>query len=70
MITFLILIIISLHCFIIRETVVNMEEGGLTEEEILETLKTHRQIIAHTKTQHWPMHRKLKVSLIHLFGII
>lgn len=34
----------------------------MTEEEVLETLKAHKQIIANVKTQTWPMHRKLKVG--------
>ena len=33
----------------------------MTEEEIIETLKAHKQIIANIKTQQWPMHRKLRI---------
>ena len=44
-----------------RDTIVTVDES-MTEEEVMETLKAHKQIIANVKTQTWPMHRKLKVS--------
>ena len=39
-----------------------MGEEPLTEDEISETIKAHKQIISNMKSQHWPMHRKLKVT--------
>uniref|UniRef100_T1JR72 Exostosin GT47 domain-containing protein n=1 Tax=Tetranychus urticae TaxID=32264 RepID=T1JR72_TETUR len=42
------------------ETMITIDDS-LTEEEIVETLKAHKQIISNIKTQNWPMHRKLKI---------
>ncbi|XP_074604739.1 transmembrane channel-like isoform X2 [Brevipalpus obovatus] len=42
------------------ETMITIDDA-LTEEEIVETLKAHKQIIANIKTQSWPMHRKLRI---------
>ena len=49
-----------------RDTILTMDEP-MTEEEVIETLKAHKQIIANVKTQTWPMHRKLKVCLVTVF---
>lgn len=55
------------------ETMITIDDT-LTEEEIVETLKAHKQIIANIKTQNWPMHRKLRVgrinSRVHLPGSV
>ena len=40
-----------------------MGDEAFTEEEISETIRAHKQIIANMRSQHWPMHRKLKVYL-------
>ncbi|RWS08508.1 transmembrane channel-like protein 3 [Dinothrombium tinctorium] len=42
------------------ETIITVEDT-LTDEEILETLRAHKQIVANIKTQNWPMHKKLKI---------
>ena len=34
----------------------------MSEEEIAENIKVHRQIIANAKNQNWPINKKLKVS--------
>jgi len=44
------------------DTAISMGDEPMTEEEIAETIKAHKQIISNMKTQIWPMHRKLKVS--------
>ena len=46
-----------------RETAISMGDDAFTEEEISETIRAHKQIIANMRSQHWPMHRKLKVIL-------
>lgn len=43
-----------------RETLVTMD-AILTEEEMIENIKTHRQIITNTKTTKCPMKKKLTV---------
>lgn len=47
------------------ETMITIDDS-LTEEEIVETLKAHKQIISNIKTQNWPMHRKLKVKSVYI----
>ena len=42
-----------------RDTVITMDHT-LTEEEMMENIKTHRDLLAKTKTQNWPMHKKLR----------
>lgn len=46
-----------------RDTAVSIGDEPFTEEEISETIRAHKQIIATMKHQNWPMYRKLKVSL-------
>ena len=43
-----------------RETVITMD-ATLTEEEMVANIKTHREIITSTKTQTFPMKKKLRV---------
>ena len=43
-----------------RETLITMDDA-LTEEEMVESIKTHRQMILNTKTLTTPMHKKLNV---------
>ncbi|CAG2176665.1 unnamed protein product [Oppiella nova] len=43
------------------ETAISMGDDPFTEEEISETIRAHKQIISTMRSQHWPMHRKLKV---------
>lgn len=50
-----------------RDTILTVDDT-MTEEEVMETLKAHKQIIANVKTQTWPMHRKLKVRA--LFSLV
>ena len=48
-----------------------MGEDHLTEEEVSETIRAHKQIITNMKVQNWPMHRKLKViQLFDLFSFL
>lgn len=48
----------------IRDTAISIGDEPFTEEEISETIRAHKQIIATMKHQNWPMYRKLKVNLI------
>lgn len=42
-----------------RDVAISVDQA-MTEEEMVENIKTHRQMLANTKTQKWPMHQKLK----------
>ncbi|XP_054167274.1 transmembrane channel-like protein [Oppia nitens] len=44
-----------------EETALSMGDDEYTEEQISETIRAHKQIITNMRSQHWPMHRKLKV---------
>nr|XP_027204963.1 transmembrane channel-like protein 2 [Dermatophagoides pteronyssinus] len=44
-----------------EDTAISIGDEPFTEEEISETIRAHKQIIATMKHQNWPMYRKLKV---------
>ncbi|XP_046920657.2 transmembrane channel-like isoform X2 [Dermatophagoides farinae] len=44
-----------------EDTAVSIGDEPFTEEEISETIRAHKQIIATMKHQNWPMYRKLKI---------
>ncbi|KPM08324.1 hypothetical protein QR98_0068400 [Sarcoptes scabiei] len=44
-----------------RDTALSIADEPFTEEEISETIRAHKQIIASMKQQNWPMYRKLKI---------